>query len=463
MFKNLKINAELLLITLSALALRLFNLGKLNLWQDEGYSVGYAYRGLTFIFRESFTAEPNPPLYNLCLTLWIKIFGESEFVLRLPSAIFGALSISLVYLIGKKYVSRRVGILSAILIIGNPFYLEYSQEARVYSFFSFICLCSVYYFPLHFEWKDKKKYIAASLLVPWAHAYGVFLLLAQSIYVFLSFFSNKCGKEFIKSWIRIQGAIFLIASIWYIPFFLNKEKYMRRLNWIRPISLNEFFELLKSYIGEKTFAFEALLLTSLAIVIWMLIKKKNIKNTGVAFLFLWLLFTLVIPLIAGHYWQPFLMRRYTIAASMVFSIIVLAPFDIFLKESKKLFATLVLLAALFNVWEVQNYFKSARKQEWEKVLNTILLNDKTQISIAMEEYYEGSSLEYYVRKMGLEKKITIYYLSDVNQLEAILKNKTQVWFIHAENLKLREYDRHLSKESFSHPNDLLQLIKLKAE
>lgn len=465
MIKNLKINYELSLITLCALALRLFNLGKLNLWLDEGYSAGYIHRGLSFIFSESFTAEPNPPLYNFLLNFWVKAFGDSEFAIRFPSAVFGALSISLVYLIGKKYVSRRVGILAAILIIGNPFYLAYSQEARVYSLFTFLCLCSVYYFPVTFEWKDKKKYLAATLLVPWAHAYGVFLLLAQNIYVLMAYTSKKTEKEFIKTWIKIQGCIFLVAALWYVPFLIHREKYVRRILWIKPITLQEFYEMLKSYIGQGAFVFEALIITSFITALFILRKKRDIKSTGLPLLFLWLFFTITIPLLVGNFWHPFLMSKYTIAASMIFVILVLAPIDLFLKESKKLFYSLMLLAVIFNILGAHTYFTTTRKQEWKKTIETILLNDKAASSVVVEEYYDGSSLEYYIRKMELGKRIKVYYLSDFNQLKILLKDQGQVWFIHAGNSNPQGFNsnHYFSEESFSSTNDLLQLVKLKTK
>lgn len=157
------------------------------------------------------------------------------------------------------------------------------------------------------------------------------------------------------------------------------------------------------------------------------------------------------------------MEKYTIAASMIFVIVLLAPLDFFLKKSKIIFSIFLLLAALFNLRETQIYYKTARKQEWVKVIKTIVSNDQKKISIAMEGYYQGSPLEYYIRKLDLEKKIDIHYLNDFNDLKILVKDKDSVWLIHAGNLNLGEFtlNRHFAEESFSHANDLLQLVKLK--
>lgn len=465
MIKNLKNNYELLLITLFAFAIRLINLGKLNLWLDEGYSVGNVYRGMSFIFNESFINEPNPPLYYFLLNLWVKVFGDSEFSVRFPSAVFGALSISLVYLIGKKYVSKRIGTLAAILIIGNPFYLIYSQEARVYSFFAFLCLCSVYYFPLTDEWKDKKKYFAVTLLVPWAHAYGVFLLLAQNVYIVIKFISNKYRKDLIKNWFKIQFLIFSVAAIWYVHFFIYREKYARRIRWIKPLTFQECYEMLKGYIGQEAFVFEALVITSLVTFIFMLRQKRKIKSMGILLLFLWSFFTIAIPLLVGPFWHPFFIERYTIAASMIFAIIILAPMDLFLTESKKIFFSLALLASIFSIWGATTYFETTNKQNWHQTIKTILEKDNFSISIVVQEYFEGSSLEYYIRKMGLEKRIEVYYLKDFNQLKTLYKDQKQFWFIHAGNANPQGFldDQYFNEESFSHTHDRLQLIKLRVQ
>lgn len=461
MLKVLKNNYELVLLMIAAFAIRLINLGKLNLWFDEGVSVETVHKGLNFIIKDSFTAEPNPPLYNILMYCWVQVFGDSEFFLRFPSAVFGALSISLVYLIGKKYVSKEVGLLSAILIIGNPFYLYYSQEARAYSLFSFIALASVYYFPTKFEWEDKWKYFFATLFVPWVHAYGVFLILTQNIFILIKSYKRNLGieeKVFLKSWSKLQSLIILLASSWYIAFILNSEKYFNRLEWIKPVTLIEVFDLFKSFLASEDIVVWPLLAVSLLFAIFDRKKEKY----DLLQLTLWPLLSILLPILIGHFWHPFFSGRYLIAASMVVVILILTPMNSFLRKSKTAFFFLIFLAAVFNAYQSLNYFKSIRKDQWTKTIRIIQESDQKQSVVVLEQFYESSSLDYYLRKMGLTNKIRPYYLEEFNQMKLLIKGRDHIWFIYSGSKLPKGFndDKYFIEESFGHSNEHLQLVKL---
>lgn len=470
MIKKLTNHYEFLLITITAFVIRIINLGKFDLWLDEGVVAECVHRGLKYVIGDSFTGEPTPPLYTSLLVFWVKIFGDSEFSFRFPSAVFGALSISLVYLTGKKYVSKQVAVLAALFAMGNPFYLAYSQEARVYSLFTFLSLCSVYYFPITLEWKDKKKYFLATLLVPWAHAYGVFLILAQNVFILIRFFSKELvneKKEFIKTWIKFQASIILVASVWYLTFLITHEKYLSRFRWIQPITFLEILGLLQSYISHVGFVSNIVLLVSIVMFIFIFLKKIQINYSGLLLLFLWPLFSIAIPILIGKIWYPFFIGKYSIAASMVFILLILAPVDLLLKKSKKLFVVLLLLAGIISTWQISNYFRTAVKDEWKKAINIILFNEKEEKKavVVLESYFEESSLDYYVRKMEIGNRIQVYYLKDFNQLRSLFKENKQIWFIQTENANPQGFnnDHSFIEERFSNPNDHLQLVKLKVQ
>ena len=65
------------------------------------------------------------------------IFGNSEVVLRFIPALLGVLTIPLIYLVGKEFMDRNVGIIAAAAFAFSPFLIFYSQEARAYSMMLF--------------------------------------------------------------------------------------------------------------------------------------------------------------------------------------------------------------------------------------------------------------------------------------------------------------------------------------
>src|SRR5205085_6148839 len=72
--------------------------------------------------------------YPFYLVDWVggRVFGTSEVGLRLLPALFGALTIPVVYVAGAIGATRRMGLAAALLVAVNPFLIWYSQEARSY-------------------------------------------------------------------------------------------------------------------------------------------------------------------------------------------------------------------------------------------------------------------------------------------------------------------------------------------
>lgn len=131
------------LILLLAVLLRLVSINQ-SLWLDEATSALAAKMSLTDLFSKFLPGDFHPPLYYLLLHFWVKIFGTGEFSLRVPSIIFGILTIYIVYKLSKNLIAPAFLATSGLLIY-------YSQEARMYSMATFLVSLSIYLFV-------KKKY-----------------------------------------------------------------------------------------------------------------------------------------------------------------------------------------------------------------------------------------------------------------------------------------------------------------
>ena len=114
-----------------AAALRFYRLAAQSLWADEGNSAALATRSLLRIAQDA-AADIHPPLYYWLLRLWTALFGLSEGALRSLSAICGVALVYVIYLIGRRLHSERLGIVAAFLAAVNPFQIYYAQEARMY-------------------------------------------------------------------------------------------------------------------------------------------------------------------------------------------------------------------------------------------------------------------------------------------------------------------------------------------
>ncbi len=127
-----------LVIGLAALA-RLVGLGHRPLWYDEAFSVLIAQKGPQAMLRGTLTltgssaADVHPVLYYVLLWRWMETFGESVIGVRLLSALFGLVTVALVWILARDLLGPQVGTIAALLIAVSPFQVHYSQEVRMYS------------------------------------------------------------------------------------------------------------------------------------------------------------------------------------------------------------------------------------------------------------------------------------------------------------------------------------------
>jgi uncharacterized membrane protein len=120
----------ILLLVTAALLLRFANLGGKSLWIDEGYSVYRSTLPAAAIW--SSVDEPiHPPLYYLLLHYWP--YRQSEFGIRLPSALASSLTVAVLYLIAARRSNRRLAISCAALLAVSPMDIWYAQEARMFA------------------------------------------------------------------------------------------------------------------------------------------------------------------------------------------------------------------------------------------------------------------------------------------------------------------------------------------
>ncbi|MDE3088132.1 MAG: glycosyltransferase family 39 protein, partial [Chloroflexota bacterium] len=138
------------LLVLLAFALRAYRLGAQAIWWDESLSVYRATQDLATILANTIpiqnvvTHDLQPPLYFLILHFFVGAFGTSEFALRFLSLMANIATVPLQYALGRRWFSRRVGVIAALLGALSPFYVWYAQEARPYALVLFFSLLGVY-------------------------------------------------------------------------------------------------------------------------------------------------------------------------------------------------------------------------------------------------------------------------------------------------------------------------------
>ena len=176
----------LLAIMLLGAVLRFYGLGFQSLWGGELASWDFGGRDtISRVVQEG----SQPPLYFLVLHFARWIFGESEWALRLPSAIAGWLCIPAIYFLGKKLYSEREGIMAALLVTVLWPTIYYSQEARPYALLVLLSILASYFWwdlmqSLRYREEIPRReaacYIVCAVLCAYTHYFGLLLVALQA-------------------------------------------------------------------------------------------------------------------------------------------------------------------------------------------------------------------------------------------------------------------------------------------
>jgi len=248
--EKLRLNRErvsLIAILLLALVLRLINLGSRNLWYDEAFAVLYAEKSFSAILYGTITqvegaaADVHPLLYYFFLHLWMGLFGQSPFIVRLPSVIFGLASIVLAFSIGQRLFDSDAGLLAAAIIAIAPFHINYSQENRMYSLLCLSSLLTVYFFVRC--WKGSGygnwlEFILAATLSLYTHNLAFLVILALDLFVLLT-----RRWQLLKPLLVSHLAFGFLFSPW-LTIVLSQFGKIRQAYWVPRPGLKELVQTL---------------------------------------------------------------------------------------------------------------------------------------------------------------------------------------------------------------------------
>lgn len=136
-----------------ALVLRLPNLTALSLWVDEYVHV---LRAKNFVQGTGplFTDDNNGILLTFILVPLFKVFGSGVFWARLPSVLFGAGMVYLVYRLGERLFNRYVGLMAAFFCTFSLYLVFWSRVSRNYAIFGFFFLLLGWVFLKAYEGKS---------------------------------------------------------------------------------------------------------------------------------------------------------------------------------------------------------------------------------------------------------------------------------------------------------------------
>jgi mannosyltransferase len=133
-------------LTLTALAvcalgfgLRMFRLSTASMTGDENWPWILGLKSIPG-WLHAIAVDDHPPLYYFILRPWAEVAGSSELAYRIISVFAGVLTIAVLYRLGSRLFGQRAGLLAAALLMLAPQHVDFSQEARMYTLLTALCL-----------------------------------------------------------------------------------------------------------------------------------------------------------------------------------------------------------------------------------------------------------------------------------------------------------------------------------
>lgn len=231
--KNLIILIPIILVILN-LILKFIHIDSQSIAGDEPFSIFHAQLGVSSII-EQLKQGNNPPLFEIILHYWIKLFGISAFSVRFLPLLFSTITVLFIYKIGSSFFNLRVAIVSSLLFTFSNYHLFFAHECRVYSLFALLTTLSMYAFlKLQQERNSKKHFILfviSTVFLIYSHYFGFWVIFIQ---LFITLILKQNRKELVKLYF-LGLAIIAIA---YIPmwatfieqFFVSAESG----TWLQP-------------------------------------------------------------------------------------------------------------------------------------------------------------------------------------------------------------------------------------
>lgn len=169
----------------AALWMRLYRLDAQPLWLDEGTTwVQVTGSKLSTLLVDLFRPSQAYPLFHLLLKIDTRLLGDSEWSLRLPSALAGALAVPAICLLGRELRGWVLGIAAALLLLISPFGIWQSQDTKAYSL-TLLAAILLGWALLRALRLDTRRgwliFAAVALIAPFVHRLLVFTLIGCAL------------------------------------------------------------------------------------------------------------------------------------------------------------------------------------------------------------------------------------------------------------------------------------------
>ncbi len=223
------------------------------------------------------TTDTHPAGVQVFMYYWIKWFGTSEPVVKLPFTLMGIASVFLSYKVASRWFNGTVGIITATYIAVIQYTVMYSVIARPYASGMFLALLMVMLWTNTVFNRGKNYYwfLAGYIIVSAMNAYNHhFSLLLAAMVGFTGLFFIP--KKHLKSYMA-AGVMIFILYIPHLPIFFTQLGYKGIESWLGKPGPMFFFNYLGFILHFNIWFY---LVTIVLIILSIIYRTDEIKENN---------------------------------------------------------------------------------------------------------------------------------------------------------------------------------------
>ena len=310
-------------------------IGNNSVAADEPFSIWVAQMDVPSIITY-LSSGNNPPLFEIILHYWLKVFGLSAEAARAPSLIFSCVTVLTLYQLSIKHLNRRIGITASLVFIFSNYHVFFAHEARSYSLLAMLSLLSVYFF-LNLIKKDNhvfKKpnlvaFTALNTLIIYCHYFGWFILLSEVLFIIVS-------PSLLKKYWRIFAVSLGFSLLFYLPnIFVLFDRFIDASGngtWVKAPKINGIYNMIRHFSNQPVVAVFSIILLGFAFGKLLLKKDYKSVTTPKKFIVFWFFFVFFF-MFSISFVMPMFIKRYLTVAAIAYPIL-LAIVSCYILEKK---------------------------------------------------------------------------------------------------------------------------------